>query len=363
LGIKLHILFLVTIFLNLSAFADEKFLSIKGTVLEEESKTAVTGFSVKVVQDKLDSTTAAFSKSEFQVWAPANRRTTVYFMKEGYVTKLVYIDASYIPSIAFKEKQEIELEILMTPLEKVGRRIFSKPIMTAQYNASANSFSVTVVEQASTSKVSEDYTPPFPAPVDTYKGVQPSANDLALTATFNKEKVKSGSDLSRVIQGILFADMNYCFFNERTNDANSILLKLVEIDPSNWSNLKPVDSPEYGRIVMRTVNREQSVDTLFALGVFVESSRLIFENFTSDTKVLVHLKKLKDVMNAYKPVGLSERQISMVNSLKMMVPTIADLEKRYTESLRNKTDFDLTTDDLFQQLKADNLSIYKGLIE
>ncbi|MBK6524888.1 MAG: hypothetical protein IPG07_04590 [Crocinitomicaceae bacterium] len=118
MGIKLHILFLVTIFLNLSAFADEKFLNIKGTVLEEESKTAVTDYSVKVVQDRLDSTTTVFSKSEFQVWAPANRRTTLYFMKEGYVTKLVYIDASYIPSIAFKEKQEIELEILMTPIEK-----------------------------------------------------------------------------------------------------------------------------------------------------------------------------------------------------------------------------------------------------
>ena len=114
---------------------------------------------------------------------------------------------------------------------------------------------------------------------------------------------------------------------------------------------------------MRTVNREQSVDTLFALGVYVESSRLIFENFTSDTKVLVHLKKLKDVMNAYKPVALSDRQISLVNSLKIMVPTIADLEKRYTESLRNKTDFDLNQDDLFLQIKSENMSIYSKLIE
>jgi hypothetical protein len=134
-------------------------------------------------------------------------------MKEGYVTKMVYIDASYIPSIAFKEKQEIELEILMTPIEKVGRRNFSKPIMTAQYNASANSFSVTVVEQASTSKVSEDYNPPFPAPVDTYKGVQPSANDLTLTASYNKEKVKSGSDLSRVIQGNFVCRYELLFFS------------------------------------------------------------------------------------------------------------------------------------------------------
>lgn len=363
MGIKLHILFLAAIFLSIPALADEKFLSIKGIVLEEDSKSEISNFSVKVVQDRLDSSTTTFGKSEFQVWAPANRRTTVYFMKEGYVTKQVYIDASYIPSIAFKEKQEIELEILMTPLANVGKRNFSKPIMTAAYDASANSFSVTVVEQASTSSVSEDYVPPFPAPVDTYKGVQPSANDLALTTVYNKDKVKSGSDFCRIIQGILFADMNYCFFNERTNDANAILKKLIEIDPSNWSNLKPVDSPEYGKIVMRTVNREQSIDTLFAIGVFIETSRLIYENFTSDSKVLVHLKKLKEVMNAYKPVGLSEGQIPIVNALKMMVPTISEIEKKYTESLRTKTDFDLNLDDLFIQLKSENLAIYQTIIE
>jgi hypothetical protein len=62
LGIKLHILFLATIILNLSAFADEKFLNIRGTVLEEESKSAVSGYSIKVVQDRLDSTTNCFFK-------------------------------------------------------------------------------------------------------------------------------------------------------------------------------------------------------------------------------------------------------------------------------------------------------------
>lgn len=363
MGIKLHILFLATIFWCWGASAEEKFLSIKGIVLEEDSKTELTGYSVRLVQDKLDSATTDFNKPEFQVWAPANRRTTVYFIKAGYVTKQVYIDASYIPSIAFKQKQQIELEILMTPVAKTGRRDFSKPIMTAQYDAGSNSFSVTVVEQASTSKVSADYNPPFPTPVDTYKGVQPSANDLALTVTYNKEKVKSGSDLCRVIQGILFADMNYCFFNERTNDANVILKKLIEIDAENWGNLKPVDSPEYGKIVMRTVNREQSIDTLFALGVFVESSRLIYENFTSDSKVLVHLKKLKDVMNSYNPVSLSERQLALVNGLKRMIPIISDIEKSYTESLRNKSDFDLNDDDLFQQIKTENLAIYNSIIE
>lgn len=362
MGLKLRILFLAAIILTNPSLAEEKFLNIKGVVLEEDSKAELSGYTIKLVQDRIDSASTVFSKSAFQVWAPANRRTTIYFMKEGYVTKQVYIDASYIPSIAFKQKQEIELEILMTPDAKVGKRNFSKPIMTASYDAGSNSFSVNVVEQASTSKVSEDYNPPFPAPVDTYKGVQPSANDLALTMTYNKEKVKSGSDLYRVIQGILFADMNYCFFNERTNDANAILVKLAAIDPSNWANLKPIDSPEYGKIVMRTVNREQSIDTLFALGVFVESSRLIYENFTSDTKVLVHLKKLKEVMSSYNPVSLSGNQIALVNGLKMMIPTISDIEKRYTESLRNKTDFDLNQDNLFQQIKAENLTIYNSII-
>jgi hypothetical protein len=343
--------------------AQEKFLSIKGILLEEESKTAITDYSVKVVQDRLDSATTAFSKSEFQVWAPANRRSTVYFMKEGYVTKQVYIDASYIPSIAFKEKQQIELEILMTPLEKVGKRNFSKPILTAQYDATDNAFSVKEEEVARISSVPDDYSPPFPTPVDTYKGVQPTVSDLSLTTTYNKEKTKSGSEFSRLIQGILFADMNYCFFNERTNDANAILAKLAAISPDDWGGMKPFDSPEYGKIIMRTINREQCADTLFALGVYVETSRLVFENFTSDTKVMVHLKKLKDVLNNYKPSNLTTSQHALVEAMRLLVPFIQDLEKKYTEALKIKADFDLNADSVFAELKQKNLDVYRELIE
>lgn len=350
-------------FSNAAVLAQEKFLSIKGVLLEEETKTELTDYSIKVVQDRLDSTTTSFAKSEFQVWAPANRRSTVYFMKEGYVTKQVYIDASYIPSIAFKEKQQIELRILMTPSAKAGKRNFSKPIMTAQYEASENSFSVKEEEIGSISSLPADYNPPFPTPVDTYKGVQPTVNDLGLTLTYNKDKAKTGSEFSRVIQGILFADMNYCFFNERTNDANVILAKLAAIAPDEWSNMKPFDSPEYGKIIMRTVNREQCADTLFALSVYVETSRLIFENFTSDTKVMVHLKKLKDVLNNYKPVNLSETQNSLVESIRGMVPLILELEKKYTDALKIKADFDLNADAVFAELKQKNLAVYQVMIE
>ena len=354
---------LVAIFSGYSSRAEEKFLSIKGTLLEEESKTALTNYTIKVVQDRLDSTMNLFSKSEFQVWAPANRRSVVYFEKEGYVTKQVYIDASYIPSIAFKEKQQIELQILMTPLDKVGKRNFSKPIMTAQYDAADNAFWVKEEEVARVSSVPENYNPPFPTPVDTYKGVQPTANDLLLTTTYNKDKVKSGSEFSRIIQGVLFADMNYCFFNERTNDANVILSKLAAIDADNWGGMKPFDSPEYGKIIMRTLNREQSADTLFALGAFIETSRLIFENFTSDTKVMVHLKKLKDVLNAYQPINLTSSQNTLVETVREFLPLIVELEKKYTDALRIKADFDLNADDVFISLRQKNLEVYQFVIE
>ncbi|MBK9190073.1 MAG: hypothetical protein IPM77_00485 [Crocinitomicaceae bacterium] len=349
--------------LTVIGFGQEKFLSIKGLVVDETSKSPVTGYTIKVVQDRLDSTLSIFSKAEFQAWAPANRRTTLYFSKEGYVTKSIYIDASYIPSIAFKEKQMIEVEIPMTELAKTGKRKFDKPIMTAQYDAQSNSFSVTQADQEIISKVSEDYIPPFPAPVDTYKGVQPSANDLKLTLEYNKEKAKSNSDYYRILQGVLFADMNYCFFNERTNDANAILAKLAEMDPEEWGSMKPMDSPEYGKIIMRTVNREQCSDTLFALGAFVESSRLIFENFTSDTKVMVHLKKLRDVLKVYNPASISSTQKVLVESLKLFIPLIDELEKTYTESLKIRADFDLSIDDVFAQLKNRNQAIYESIIQ
>lgn len=345
------------------AYAQDKFLAIKGILLEEKDKTDLTNYTVKVVQDGLDSTIHLFSKSEFQVWAPANRRSTVYFMKEGYVTKQVYIDASYIPSIAFKEKQQIQLEIYMTPLDQVGKRDFSKPIYTAQYEAQENAFFLKEEEIGRLSSLAADYTPPFPTPVDTYKGVQPTANDLLLTSTFNQEKVKQGADYCKVIQGILFADMNYCFFNERTNDANKFLALLAAIDPAEWGGMKSFDSPEYGKIIMRTLNREQGVDTLFALGVYLETSRLIFENFTSDSKVMVHLKKLSDVMSKYNPANLTQNQLALVESIRETIPLIQSLEKKYTEALRVKSDFDLNQDAEFDQIRKKNLALYKLVIE
>lgn len=351
------------LFFLCEAYSEEKFLNVKGIVKTEGSGEPVSDYSIKIVQDKLDSATQSYTKPEFQIWAPANRRSTLYFIKPGYVTKSIYVDASYIPSIAFKVKQQIDIEIEMTPIEKVGRRDFSKPIMTAQYNASSNDFHVDRVNVMSKSTVSSDYSPPFPAPVDTYKGVQPTNNTLTLTALEDLEKKASTSELKSLIEGVLFADLNYCFFNERTNDANVILKKLALINPETWAGLKPFDSPEYGKIIMRTINREQGVDTLFAIGSNIECSRLIFENFTSDSKILVHLKKIKEVYPAFKLNSNNEQLQNLTGKLSSMIPLITEIEKKYTESLRTKSDFNLEEDTVFQELKSINTAVYQVVIQ
>lgn len=361
--LKLNILFFsLSVFFSVQGLAAEKFLLVKGLVSDEQTGDPVSDYQIKVVEDRLDSVSYLFSKPKFKVWLPANRRIKVYFSKSGYYTKHIFVDASAIPSIAYKKKQIIELNIKMTPEGRAGKRDFSQPIMKAEYFARDNGFKLTdLFSESEKNKPDASYTPPFPAPVDTYSGVQPTSRNQLLTETFNSNKAKNGS-LATVVQGILFADMNYCLFNERTNEANVFLDDLKSLDANRWGNIKSFDSPEYGRIVMRTVNREQSVDTLFALGVFVETSRIIFENFTSDSKVLVHLKTLKNVLESYSGNGLDSEQISFINSLQDYVPGISDLESKYTNSLKNRINFEMASDDAFIELKKLNLSLYESLV-
>ncbi len=341
--------------------ADEKFLKIKGTVLEDDTEEPITDYLVKVVEDRLDSNSTEFDKSKFQVWAPANRRSKVYFIKEGYIMKHIYVDASAIPSIAYKKKQQIDVVIHMTK-NGLGKYDYTKPIMVAEYHAKDNGFSVEkTLGESAVKKIDKNYSPPFPAPVDTYFGVKPTANNLGLTEKFNKSKASTGS-LSKAVQGVLFADMNYCLFNERTNEANIYLKDLKSANNSIWGNIKEFDSPEYGRIVMRTVNREQSIDTLFALGVYVETSRLVFENFTSDSKVLVHLKKLKKVLLLYKGQNLEHDAKAFLDQLNDLVPKISELEDEYTTALRNKMNFEMAEDAVFIEIKTMNQEIYEKLI-
>src|SRR5690606_27883291 len=132
-----------------------------------------------------------------------------------------------------------------------------------------------------------------------------------------------------------------------TNDANFFLEMLRYADEEAWGSLKDFDSPEYGRIIARTLNREQSMDTLFALGSFLETSRLIVQDFTSDSRVLVHLKMLKNVIENYACNEASEKTISFLNALKSLIPKIEKLESNYKDHLRERNDFMMQSDFAF----------------
>lgn len=361
-GLKLNILFFFIILLVSGVSrAEEKFLRVKGTVIHERTKEPLTNYTIKVVEDRLDSVSYQCDKSKFKIWLPANRRIKVYFIKEGYVTKHIYVDASAIPSRAYKKKQQIEVDIHMTEVDDCELD-YTKPIYEASYVARDNAFKLEKkMGDECKKKPDPNYTPPFPAPVDTYSGVQPSVKNLGLTTTIDQKKASSG-ELAIILQGILFADMNYCLFNERTNEANEYLNKLKGLNQGRWGNIKPFDSPEYGKIVMRTVNREQSTDTLFAFGAFIETSRLVFENFTSDSKVLIHLKVFKKVLFQFDSTHLTDKQKEIYNALAKMVPVITDLEKKYTESLKNKLNFEMAKDEQFLKIKQMNQELYDKLV-
>ena len=339
--------------------ASDKFLRVRGELLDENTKEPISDYTIRLVEDDMDSTNYEFSKSTFDIWVKPNRETKLYFIKDGYEIAHMHIDASFIPSIAYKKKQRIEdLQVL---LDKGSTRM-KKPIYVAEYVARTNEFEVKNMRVEKRKVVSESYSPPFPSPAETFYNVKPTNNRLSLTKTIDKNKAKGNEGISKVIQGIIFADMSYCLFNERTNEANDYLQYLHEADPDTWGNIKKFDSPEYGRIISKTLNREQShEDTLFALGAFLETSRLIFQDFTSDSKVLVHLKTFKNVMKAYSP-GSNAAVGSFIDQLNTLVPHIEDLESDYRQNLKDKKNFEMKDDEPFKAIEAKVQEIYSGLV-
>jgi hypothetical protein len=348
--------------LSQASYAGEKFLRVKGELIDEATKEIINGFKVKQVEDDLDSLTTTFDKDEFDLWVSPNRITKLYFLKDGYVVNFVLIEASFIPSIAYKKKQKIELTIRMYKATERMKRA-KKPAYVAEYIAKLNAFEVKDMSLKKNQKVSAEYKPPFPAPADTYSGVKPTTKKLELTKSFNEKKAQGNTGIARVIQGILFADFNYCFFNERTNDANFYLEKLKAADAETWGSVKTIDSPDYGKIVSRTLNREQSIDTLFALGAHLETSRLIYQNFTSDSKVLIHLKTLKKVIEKFEASAPTPAVQEFMDELTELVPLISSLESTYKDLLRNKMNFEMQEDKDFLAIKKKTDEIYASVIQ
>lgn len=362
MSLKLHILFVLgTLTFSAQSFAAEKFLRVQGELIDETSKELISNFRIKQVEDELDSIITSFEKTTFDLWVSPNRTTKLYFIKEGYVMNFVTIDASFIPSIAYKKKQKIELQIRMNKATERMKKA-KKPAYIAEYIAKDNAFKVKDMSMKKNQTVSPDYNPPFPSPADTYSGVKPTSRKLALTSAYNEKKSKGNTGIARVIQGILFADLNYCFFNERTNDANQFLDKLKAADMETWGSIKTVDSPDYGKIIARTINREQSIDTLFALGAYIETSRLIYQDFTSDSKVLVHLKTFKNVLEQFEVDSPTPSVQDFVDKLEKLIPLISNLETTYKDLLRKKLNFEMQEDENFLKIKKLTNEIYYDVI-
>jgi hypothetical protein len=361
---KLNILLIfICVLLFNNSYANEKFVKVKGNLVTGSLNQAVTNFEVKVVLDELDSTITLFDDDEFEVWLPANRKAKVYFIKEGYDKIYLLVDASFIPSFAYKKKQLIELVVKITQTNNVkGRKKLDEPFCTANFKASVTQFILKFPEEEK-KQIHSNFKPLFSSPINTYKGAKPNNINLDISLNFNTTKAKKSNTFTKLIQGVLFAKMNYFIFNERVSKANEVLTILSNIDKGEWSNIKPFDSPEYGAIVMKTVNREKSVDTLFAIGSWVGTSQILMQSFTSNSKIIIHGKKLIYCLDKYKNIGLSYDQLQVINSLRILAKNYALLIDKYLKAMKNKTPLNLIEDELFLQLKTKNFKIYETIIK
>lgn len=360
MSLKVHILLLLAaLFYGAVSLASDKFLRVRGELLDEKTSQPISGFTIRQVEDDMDSTSFEFDGSDFEIWVQEHKQTKLYFIKEGYVVKYIFIDATFVRSWAHDKKQRIEdLKINLS----AGTGRLKDPTFIAEYDPKDNHF--VVIDRATRiiNEEKESYKPPFPSPADTYNNVKPTNNRLALTKTFDETKAKGTKGFAKVLQGVLFADLNYCLFNEKVSEANYYLAHLKKANPKVWGDLKEIDSPDYGKIISRTINREQSMDTLFALGAYLETSRLIFQDFTSDSKVLVHLKLLKSVLDNFTPEPSSNDLVEFMIGMYSLTPPIDELVADYKSHLKNKENFEIQSDAPFLKLKENIDKIYLQML-
>jgi len=356
----IHIaLLFISIFILNTAKANEKFVKIKGIVTY--NNLPINNFSVKLNFDNIDSNTTVFEKEKFELWLPANRKAKVSFIKAGFVTIHMIVDASFIPSFAYKKKQIIELDVKMFKKNEF-KKIYLKPFCIADFKASEIKFILTYPETKK-SKTIKKFRPPFPTPYSTFKGARPMNKYLKTIETINNSHTNKNHPFFKLTQGIVYSNLNYTIYNERISTANKHLEQLIDIEKNEWNNVKPFDTPEYGAIVLKTLNTEKTRDTLFALGSWIGTSQLLFQSFTSNSKIIIHGKKLSYVLKYYKEFELTEEQKIIVESLRNLSILYDELVKKYMTAMKNKSPLKLIEDELFLQIKSENLSIYNSIIQ
>lgn len=350
--LKINILFVLSLLiLTSNAFGEDKFLRIRGTVVDAESSTVLSSCKIRLVEPDNSQSNIPFDKGTFDFYVRDNRKYTVLFEKSGFQTLRVEVNTLSMPSFAYSKKHKLDLKIKLVKGAEEDPNTSSRVSMRITFAKNLNQFEVKDLTNSKFYRVPSDYEAPFESPADLYAKIKPTTKSLFLTTEYVEKKAIGDRGMSKALQGVLFADLNYCFFNERTNDGNKILEKLRGYNADVWGSINDIDSPEYGIIISRTINREQSVDTIFALGTFIETTRLMLQNFTSDSQVLTHLKKLVDVLEKFKAGGSSQEEGDFIVLLNELIPDITALESTFNEQLKNKVNFEMSEDSHFLAIK------------
>lgn len=341
------------------SFSNEKFVKIKGNI--SYNSTPINNYSIQVNFDNIDSSSIGFEQEKFEHWLPANRKAKISFIKEGFVPIFMIVDASFIPSFAFKKKQLIEFNVDMVKVEDFNE-LHLKPFCNARFKASETKFILTFANDLSKNK-SKKFIPPFQTPHSTFVGAKPINKYLPTVSQINKTHKRKNHAYFQLVQGAIFANLNYSIFNEKINVANSYLNLLQDLEKDAWENIKPFDTPEYAAIVLKTINNKKTRDTLFALGTWVGTSQLLFQSFTSNSKIIIHGKNLNYALKNYKGSNLNAEQLLIVEAIKNLSIMYDKLVKNYVKGIKNKSPLNLVEDELFLQIKSENQKIYNTIIQ
>jgi hypothetical protein len=113
----------------------------------------------------------------------------------------------------------------------------------------------------------------------------------------------------------------------------------------------------------KTFNREKSSDTLFALGAWIGTSQLVLQSFTSNSKIIIHGKKLIAALQQYKEIGLTNEHKIVVKGLRSLAFNYRLLVDKYMTSMNGQTPLNLIEDELLIQIRSENLKIYKDIVQ